>query len=256
MILTSLESVVAGSSLEQRCEILREAGFSGIDILGHTLGERVKEVRSATAATGIRLVAVYARLGEHTLLDAGVHARAHTLDLLKERLETAGKLDAEAVIFVPIFGPSRMRADAERMVLLALLDELTAWSERSGTGVPLVLEPLNSRDTHLVYDPREAVEIVQAVGSPLLRTMVDTYHMDLQGLDMTEAIRATAPYMRLVHLSDTDRKLPGQGQIDFARVLSVLESVGYDGPLGLECNGNHDLEAMRRTAAYLRESRR
>lgn len=250
MMLTSLESMVRGDSLEQRCEILREAGFSGVDILGHTLAQRISEVKSATVATGIRLVAVYARLGTDTLLAATVRERARALDMLKERMETGAELGAAAVIFVPIFGPARIRMDAERTVLMVLLEELTTHGERFG--VPLVLEPLSQRDTHLVYDPVEAVQLVREIGSPLLRTMVDTYHMDLQRLDMIAAVQEAVAYMSLIHVSDRDRKLPGRGGIDFPAVLSALSRMGFDGPVGLECDGAYDLEDLKRTADYLR----
>lgn len=249
VILTSLESVVAGDSLEERCTILRQAGFSGVDILGDTLAARIPEVRNAMAATAIRLVAVYARLGTETLLAAGVHARARAVDILKERLETAAELGAKAVIFVPIFGAAQMRVEVERMVLIALLDELSSHAERCD--VPLVLEPLSRRDTHLICDPRTAVEIVQEVGSPLLRTMVDTYHIDRQGIYLDRAIRVAAPHMSLVHLSDSYRRLPGQGNINFRKVISTLAEVGYDGPMGLECDGTHGFEALRMAADYL-----
>ncbi len=249
MILTSLESVVAGSSLEERCTILRQAGFSGVDILGHTLAQRIPEVRDAMAATAIRLVAVYARLGAETLLAAGVHARARAVDIMKERLETAAELGAKAVIFVPVFGGPRMRVEVERMVLIALLDELSSHAERCE--VPLVLEPLSRLDTHLIYDPSTAVEIVQEIGSPMLRTMVDTYHMERQGLDMDKAIRSAARYMPLVHLSDSHRRLPGQGRIDFGKVLATLSEVGFDGPMGFECDGAHSFEELRMAAEYL-----
>lgn len=249
VILTSLESVVAGDSLEERCTILRQAGFSGIDMLGDTLAARIPEVRDAMAATAIRLVAVYARLGTETLLAPTVRARSRAVDILRERLETAVELGARAVIFVPIFGPAQMRPELERTVLIALLDELSSHAERCD--VPLVLEPLSKRDTHLVYDPRAAVEIVQEIGSPLLRTMVDTYHMERQGLNMETAIRAAAPYMSLVHLSDTNRLLPGQGGINFRKVLETLSKVGFDGPMGMECDGAHSFEALRMAADWL-----
>jgi len=67
---------------------------------------------------------------------------------------------------------------------------------------------------------------------------------------METMIQETAPYLGLVHLSDSERKLPGQGGIDFYPVLRTIRRIGYEGPLGFEC-AEADAAALRGSVEWL-----
>jgi sugar phosphate isomerase/epimerase len=82
---------------------------------------------------------------------------------------------------------------------------------------------------------------------------VDTSHTALGGF-LLEALERLGP--RLVHVQASDNRgvtddhlPPGQGVIDWPRVVDLLERVGYRGVFMLEVTGNGDVRGHAQQAA-------
>jgi sugar phosphate isomerase/epimerase len=227
--------MVKAGSLAEICEITVQAGFKGIDFMGAELGQKLAEAKAAIANTGLIPSSVYGQLGAPgtSFVDLTAADRASAIDAFKERIEATAELGSSKLIFVPRMKPPHIRMEAADWVLITMLDEIAEWMK--DIPVTLVLEPLNRKETPYIFDPLHGQRIIDLLGSPKVRTMVDTYHMEMEGQDMIERIRKIGGDMGLVHLSDTSRALPGKGQIDFPAVLKALKEIGYQGPMGFEC---------------------
>ena len=59
--------------------------------------------------------------------------------------------------------------------------------------------------------------------------MMDVFHMNIEERDLLEAIRTYSRCNIHVHLSDNNRRYPGNCGMDFERVLQTFAEVGYDG---------------------------
>ena len=250
MNITCQEKMVEGETFADRARAVAEAGFAGIDLMGQGLESRVEEVKRVVAETSLKTPAVYSQLGKDgRLLDQSSSARARVFKTLQERVTTTADVGADFLVFVP--KPSKgVRDEAREGLLVAILDELVAWAR--DVPVTVVLEPLNKQETDLITDPRVAASMVRLVDSPRLKTMVDTYHMELEGQDMPGLIRELHPDLGLVHLSDTNRTLPGEGNVNFREVLRALKEIGFAGPLGLEGGGPYPAERLKRCVDYLK----
>ncbi len=146
---------------------------------------------------------------------------------------------------------SWMRAVEVALVLAALGE---AADRLANVPITVTLEPLNHDETHLLTDPTEAARWCAAIGSPRIATMVDTYHCAKNRQDIPATIAAVGAYLALVHLSDNDRQLPGDGTIDFASALVALKARGYDGWMGFECRPDTiTVEGLHRSVQYLRD---
>jgi sugar phosphate isomerase/epimerase len=134
-----------------------------------------------------------------------------------------------------------------------LLAGLVEVAERiADLDVTVTIEPLNRTETYFLTNPAEAAAVCTAVGSPRIATMVDTYHCAREGQDIPAMIAAAGERVALLHLSDTERQLPGDGDIDFAPVLQAVCDLGYTGWMGLECRPVGELDDLRRSVEYLR----
>ena len=51
-------------------------------------------------------------------------------------------------------------------------------------GVRICLEPLNRYEDHMINTLGQAVEICEAVGSPAMGVCADTYHMNIEEVDL------------------------------------------------------------------------
>jgi hydroxypyruvate isomerase len=104
-------------------------------------------------------------------------------------------------------------------------------------GVALLIEPLNTRDVpgFFLSGTRQAIEIIDAVGSDNLWLQYDIYHMQIMEGDVAPAIERHLPRIRHMQLADVPgRHEPGTGEIDFASLLSRIDRTGYTGWIGCE----------------------
>ncbi|MFD2082610.1 Sugar phosphate isomerase/epimerase [Actinopolymorpha cephalotaxi] len=260
MRLSCAEQMLGQRPIEDKLDFVREAGLDGIDLRMATVSEA--SARDRLADSGVPVGAIYSQLREPGLLSAAAEDRAGAVGRVVEYAETADAVGASNLIVVPVFGAARLRGFepvlplhyVETAVLMVSLAEI---AERiADLSVRVTIEPLNHGETHFLTDPGVGAGICDAIGSPRIATMVDTYHCEREGQDIPEMIKAAGEQLALVHLSDTERRLPGGGDIDFGAVLATLDDCGYTGWLGLECRPVDDVEDLRRSVRHLREGAR
>jgi hydroxypyruvate isomerase len=104
-------------------------------------------------------------------------------------------------------------------------------------GIALLIEPINTRDVpgFFLSGTREAIEIIDAVGSDNLWLQYDIYHMQIMEGDVAGTIERHLPRIRHMQLADVPgRHEPGTGAIDFGALLSHVDRLGYAGWIGCE----------------------
>ena len=93
----------------------------------------------------------------------------------------------------------------------------------------MVLEPVNHMMTGFNNTVAEVLQVVKSVGSPALKPMVDTVHMNVEESSLIQPIFDCGSALRHVHLCESNGALLGTGHVDFAAVLKALEEIDYDG---------------------------
>jgi L-ribulose-5-phosphate 3-epimerase len=84
--------------------------------------------------------------------------------------------------------------------------------------------------------------LMESIGRDEIRVNYDTANCEFYGdVAAADDIPAIAPYLAHVHLKDKvggarvwDFPAPGEGHVDFSRVLGVLRDAGYGGPYSVE----------------------
>jgi len=128
----------------------------------------------------------------------------------------------------------------KRQVQLDKLIEIyrKAIAQIEGSGVTLVLEPVNVRVDHpgsLLDRTAEAVYVARGVDSPQFGVLYDIYHSAVEGEDMEVELANAGDLVKYVQLADVPgRGEPGTGDLDWAERFRLLRGSGYDGPVGLE----------------------
>jgi sugar phosphate isomerase/epimerase len=92
-------------------------------------------------------------------------------------------------------------------------------------GVVYCIEPLSRRETDFINTVAEAAEVVDAIGSPALRTMIDCSAAGQTEAEPVDAlITRWMPGGRIAHVqvNDPNRRGPGQGDMAFAPILGTL----------------------------------
>lgn len=118
--------------------------------------------------------------------------------------------------------------------------------------VRLALENVTIMQTNFINTIQEAAEMVDRVGRENFKVMMDVFHLNIEEKDMVETIKRYAAYNIHVHLSDNNRRYPGQCGLDFPKIIRTFHDVGFDGAFCTEVfqYPNQDV-AARETIAYL-----
>lgn len=104
-------------------------------------------------------------------------------------------------------------------------------------GIRLLIEPINTRDIPGFYltHTRQAVELMEAVGSDNLFIQHDLYHMQIMEGDLARTLERTLPAIGHIQIADNPgRHEPGTGEINYAFVLAEIDRLGYAGHVGCE----------------------
>jgi sugar phosphate isomerase/epimerase len=246
----------------------------------HSYG--LEEALAGIAAAGLRAVELSAVPGwtEHVSLDAGPELRArldhYGLEPVSvsahSDLTTADGLDHclralrwAAGFGIPIVNTAIGGHESEEEdedAFLANVDAIADGAEAAGVVVAL--------ETHggLMGSGERSLRIVERIGRESIRVNYDTANVEYYtGVRAVDDLPLIAPYVASVHLKDSvgipgvwNNPPLGEGTVDFARVLELLEAVGYTGPLSVELEFEGEPwpplpevdEAMRRSFEHLR----
>ncbi|MEE2640711.1 MAG: TIM barrel protein [Planctomycetota bacterium] len=108
----------------------------------------------------------------------------------------------------------------------------------SGTGVTLVIEPLNEKVDHPGYylvQSKEAFEIIDEVDSPEIQVVFDIYHQQISEGDLLTGILPNIERIGHFHAAgNPGRNELTSGEINYPEILQAIGKSGYDGFIGLE----------------------
>jgi D-psicose/D-tagatose/L-ribulose 3-epimerase len=245
------------ASLRERAMLVKQTGFDGIELGNEWSDKPLEFLQKELDGTG---VAVSAIVGSIQLLEVDARKRAQAVETDRQRLQLAQALKADCLIEVPTFGPNRfpdlspvMNArEVEERLLVAQLRELAAAVESSG--VTLLLEPCNHKETHFMCRQGQAATIIERVGSPGLGILSDFYHMQIEEPSISETLGLYGRLTRYVHLADGEKRTePGSLPFDYRPGFRALKKWGYSGWLTVESRFTDTPEAaLRRALQYIK----
>jgi sugar phosphate isomerase/epimerase len=247
-----------GDTLAERVASALAAGYDGLELLD--AGRAREPELAALRREGARFPTACPSLGGW-LGDFDASRRREALDELRRQLDGIAALGGHGVVTpaawgmftrrLPPFDEPPRTPEEDREVLLEGLAE--AGSHAAAAGVVLLFEPLNRYEDHMVNTLAQGAELIAACGSPGVRLLADTYHMNIEEHDLCAALRPVAGGLGAVHLSDSNRHQPGTGHVPFEAVLATLAEAGFDGVLSVECRlRGEPAEAVAGSGRHLR----
>jgi len=99
------------------------------------------------------------------------------------------------------------------------------------------IEPLSPRDTNFINTVGDAVRMVEDIGSPAIRTMIDSCAAgQSETVPVADVIDRWLPTgnVRHIHVNDPNRRGPGQGNLEFTSIFGTLVRHGYTGMVAVE----------------------
>lgn len=237
-------------SWAEQCDIIGNAGYTGVEIASFTLVENGVEEISASERkqmvqdmnnAGIECVGLHWLLspppeGLHfTTPDASVRNR--TVNYLDSLIDFCGDLGGS----VMIFGSPNQRSttggatveDAQKYFAEGLASVADHARER---GVKILVEPLSSDQTDVVNTTAEAMEIVNAVDHPAIQTMFDFHNTPDETEPFHVLIEKYFDYIHHVHVQEMDGTYLGTGNAvnDYVKAFQTLKDLGFTKWVSLE----------------------
>lgn len=100
--------------------------------------------------------------------------------------------------------------------------------------VVLTLEILNRFETFMFNTVSDGLAFIGHVDHPNVQLQLDTYHMNMEEDNLADAIRQAGSAIGHFHCAASNRKLPGQGHIDWDAIKLALDDINYQGSLVIE----------------------
>lgn len=169
-----------------------------------------------------------------TFADSDADVRRAAVERVREHLALAATLRSAVTIGL-IWGRVGKAPLAQNERLDHALACLRACCEAAqAEGVTLLLEPLNRYESDYPQTLAQAAEIITLLGATNLRILADTFHMNIEEVDILGSLTAAAARLGHVHLADTNRQAPGHGHLDVGAVIGTLAQVDYGGWVAFE----------------------
>jgi hydroxypyruvate isomerase len=107
----------------------------------------------------------------------------------------------------------------------------------SREGITTLVEPINSKDfpRYFLDSFDAALSIIEKIGSPHIRLILDVYHLSVMRQDPVRRIAEAHALVEHVQFADfPGRHEPGTGRTDFRAIVNALREHDYRGSAGLE----------------------
>jgi len=269
MRISLCNEVVRELDFAAQCALASGLGYDGLELAPFTLGSEPHRLAAACRAE-LRRIAEDQRLritGLHWLLvtpdglsitSRDAATRARTVDVMRRLIELCAELGGTILVH----GSPKQRAidpgDSKDVAFARAAECFAAVAgDAEQAGVIYCIEPLAPAETGLINTVAEAASIVEQVGSPALRTMIDTCAAaQSEAEPIPELVERWLPtgLIAHIHLNDPNRRAPGQGTLRFGAILSALQRQNYAGicsvePFVYEPDGP---TSAARTIGYLR----
>ncbi|MBV2143603.1 sugar phosphate isomerase/epimerase [Falsochrobactrum sp. TDYN1] len=101
-------------------------------------------------------------------------------------------------------------------------------------GVELGVEAINRYENHLINTARQAVEMIERVGAGNVFVHLDTYHMNIEEKGVANGIIDAREHLKYIHLSESDRGVPGAGNVPWDEIYAALAAIEFKGGLAME----------------------
>ncbi|NRF41165.1 sugar phosphate isomerase/epimerase [Pedobacter foliorum] len=101
-------------------------------------------------------------------------------------------------------------------------------------GLQLAIEPLNRFESDLINTAEDVVQLINDIGHPAAKVLLDGFHMNIEEPDIERAILLAGDNLLHVQVSENYRGTPGTGQTRWDAFKRGLEAINYQGAVSVE----------------------
>lgn len=221
-------------------EKVAKLGFDILEIGAAPLPDysayEVKALKQCADDNGITLTAGYGPAFNHNVGSADAKIREEGLDWYKRLFEVLGSMDIHLIggALYSYWPVDFAGVDKERDWKLSV-EGIGALAELAKPyDINMGMEVLNRFESHILNTAEEGVKFVQEVGMDNVKVMLDTFHMNIEEVSISDAIRHAGKLLGHLHTGECNRMVPGKGRIPWKEIGEALRAVEYDNAVIME----------------------
>jgi sugar phosphate isomerase/epimerase len=242
------------SSWRQAVELLLAEGCEAIELFGDAPqahfaaldGDDRRELKLLTRGCELSL---HAPTFEINIASANPGARAEAVRQYREAVRLAADIGATRVVVHEghMSYWKLSRADARQAAVDGLRQVLESARQE---GVTIALENTNFGKFAMLDTWQEWLALARDLNDPALRLTLDTGHAQIAGWNIPEVIRALAPQIAQIHISDNhgsmdDHLILGDGVVDWTALAQTVRETGCRATWILEAGPLASVEELR-----------
>lgn len=233
---------------------LQELGFDGVELnIPDIDGASPADIKSFLGEFGLTLSmfasGASAKREQLSLASTDEAQRKKSVQRARDFLAFAAEFGA-GVIAGFLKGAPEHNAPSHREKLKESIAELAPEAQK--LGAPLLIEAINRFESPIGHGLDDTFELIAQSRNPYVSILPDTWHMNIEETSIEAALVRHRDHFVSLHLSDSNRYLPGFGALDFKKIVAVLDALEYDGKLALEAKYRKSFtEDVRRSMRFL-----
>jgi D-psicose/D-tagatose/L-ribulose 3-epimerase len=238
---------------DAQCKAAAEMGYDGLEVAPFTLAPDPMDISDRQAEEFSRIAAGHGLkiFGLHWLLvaPAGLSMvspddalRERTVKVMRRMVDLCAIMGGGYLVHGSPKQRSVLPGQTHEVTLQRAKDCLVQAAQRAQEcGVTYCIEPLSPRETDVLNTVAQAAALVDEIGSPAFKTMIDCSAAgQAEAQTVAQLMAQWMPTGRIAHVqvNDPNRRGPGQGDMQFLpilRTLALMKSQGhYEGIIAVE----------------------
>ncbi len=120
----------------------------------------------------------------------------------------------------------------ERETVKQVFHELAKYAQEYD--IILAPEPINRYESYVFTAADEVLDMIEEINMPNLGLHLDTFHMNIEETNLYDPIVRAGEKLKHTHITESDRGMTGEGNVNWDLFFKALSEINYQGPLVLE----------------------
>lgn len=231
-----LNAIAPAHDIADQCRLIAQAGCSGVEAVvfpDTDLATWQDQLMHATAEAGLSVAAVI-------IGGLALHQQSQR-EYIRRVLDMITRLNGAAAVVTPQYEaqsplPLFPPYPAPDPVAVARVREALADLDTDATnaGVSVFIEPITQFESAFCRDVIGTLALIER--QPHLKLCLDFHNMNITEADIVASLELAASRIGHIHVADNNRRMPGEGHINYAPGLRALCKMGYTGWYSFECS--------------------